>query len=114
MSKNRKRYKDSEFNLDMSYITERVIAMGFPGSGLNSLVRNDVGDIILYCKKYHDLKIKIYNLCNDKFVNPNILQLDTPGIDRKIRLAYFPMMDHNPGPIPIIFKFNIDAVLYLA
>ena len=61
VSKNRRRYKDTEFNLDMSYITERVIAMGFPGSGLNSLVRNDVGEVILYCKKYHDLKIKIYN-----------------------------------------------------
>ena len=24
------------------------------------------------------------------------------------------MMDHNPGPVPIIFKFVIDALLYLA
>jgi len=24
------------------------------------------------------------------------------------------MMDHNPGPLPIIFKFAIDAVLFLA
>lgn len=24
------------------------------------------------------------------------------------------MMDHNPGPIPIIFKFAIDAILFLA
>ena len=24
------------------------------------------------------------------------------------------MMDHNPGPIPIILKFTIDAVCYLA
>lgn len=53
-------------------------------------------------------------MCNDKFVNPNILQLDAPGLERKIKLAYFPMMDHNPGPVAIIFKFCIDAVLYLA
>ena len=24
------------------------------------------------------------------------------------------MMDHNPGPVPLIFKFTVDAVLYLA
>jgi protein-tyrosine phosphatase len=88
--------------------------MGYPGRGFSSLVRNNLGDVVLYFKKYHDLKIKIYNMCNDKFVNPNILQLDTPGLDRKIKLAYFPMMDHNPGPVPIIFRFTIDAVLYLA
>ena len=60
------------------------------------------------------MKIKIYNMCNDKYVDPNILELNCPGLDRKIKLAYFPMMDHNPGPVPIIFKFCIDAVLYLA
>lgn len=108
------RYKDKDFNLDLSYITRRIIAMGYPGSGLNSLVRNNVDDVVNYCKKYHNLKIKIYNLCNDKFVNPNVLQLDTPEGERNIKLAYFPMMDHNPGPIPIILKFNIDLILWLA
>jgi phosphatidylinositol-3,4,5-trisphosphate 3-phosphatase/dual-specificity protein phosphatase PTEN len=114
VSRNRLRYKDCEFNLDLSYITRRVIAMGYPGSGLNGLVRNHVGDVILYFKKYHSLKIKIYNMCNDKFVDPQVLRLETPAQDRDVRLAYFPMMDHNPGPIPTIFKFVIDAVLYLA
>lgn len=56
--------------------------MGYPGSGLSGLVRNDVGDVILYFKKYHDLKIKIYNMCNDKFVNVNVLSFNTPGLDR--------------------------------
>lgn len=63
----------------MSYITRRVIAMGYPGSGLNGLVRNNVGDVILYFKKYHSLKIKIYNMCNDKFVDPQVLRLETPA-----------------------------------
>jgi phosphatidylinositol-3,4,5-trisphosphate 3-phosphatase/dual-specificity protein phosphatase PTEN len=108
------RYKDADFNLDLSYITRRVIAMGYPGSGLSGLVRNHVSDVLTYFKKYHKLKIKIYNMCNDKFVNVNILKLETDGDDRKVKLAYFPMMDHNPGPLPIIFKFAIDAILYLA
>jgi phosphatidylinositol-3,4,5-trisphosphate 3-phosphatase/dual-specificity protein phosphatase PTEN len=108
------RYKDADFNLDLSYITRRVIAMGYPGSGLNGLVRNHIGDVVLYFQKYHDLKIKIYNMCNDKFVDPSVIQMTPPGLNRTLRLAYFPMMDHNPGPVPIILKFTIDAVLYLA
>ena len=114
VSRNRLRYTDADFNLDLSYITSRVIAMGYPGSGLNSLVRNNVDDVLVYFKRYHGLKLKIYNMCNDKFVDPNILEVATAPQDVKVRLAYFPMMDHNPGPLPIIWKFIVDAVLYLA
>jgi len=40
VSRNRLRYKDGDFNLDLSYITSRVIAMGYPGSGIFGLFRN--------------------------------------------------------------------------
>lgn len=114
VSRNRLRYTDADFNLDLSYITNRVIAMGYPGSGLKSLVRNNLDDVLVYFKRYHGLKLKIYNMCNDKFVDPNVLEVGTQPQDEKVRLAYFPMMDHNPGPLPIIWKFIVDAVLYLA
>ena len=41
VSGNRMRYTDGEFNLDLSYITPRVIAMGHPGKGVYSLFRNN-------------------------------------------------------------------------
>ena len=53
-------------------------------------------------------------MCNDKFVNPQILKIETGNGEKDVKLAYFPMMDHNPGPVPIIFKFVIDALLYLS
>lgn len=91
--------------------------MGYPGSGIFGLFRNHLDDVITYFKKYHELKIKIYNMCNDKFVDLNMLSLPV-NIDSKIKteisFAYFPMMDHNPGPIPIIFKFVMDAAMFLA
>ncbi len=71
VSRNRLRYKDGDFNLDLSYITRRVIAMGYPGNGLFGLFRNHIDDVVTYFHKYHELKIKIYNMCNDKFVNVN-------------------------------------------
>jgi phosphatidylinositol-3,4,5-trisphosphate 3-phosphatase/dual-specificity protein phosphatase PTEN len=36
ISGKRKRFKDEQFNLDISYITPRVLAMSFPASGLES------------------------------------------------------------------------------
>jgi phosphatidylinositol-3,4,5-trisphosphate 3-phosphatase and dual-specificity protein phosphatase PTEN len=87
--------------------------MGYPGAGFYSLYRNDMGDVIKYFQKYHGSKVKIYNMCNDKFVDVDILRLKTKR-KQNIKLAYFPMMDHNPGPLPMVFKFAIDAVIFLA
>ena len=40
VSGNRNRYEDGEFNLDLTYITPKVIAMGLPATGIHSLFRN--------------------------------------------------------------------------
>ena len=49
-------------------------------------------------------------MCNDDFVNTKVLSL-TGG---KIKLAYFPFIDHQPGPIDKVFKLVLDAMLYLS
>ena len=45
--------------------------MGFPGAGVFALYRNDIKEVLQYYEKYHNSKIKIYNMCNDKFVDTN-------------------------------------------
>lgn len=40
VSQNRMRFNDEEFNLDLAYISTRVIAMGFPAAGIRSIYRN--------------------------------------------------------------------------
>ena len=86
--------------------------MGFPGEGLQSFYRNNKEDVIKFFAIYHDYRVKIYNLCNDKSINVNILRIKCPN-EQVIKFAYFPMKDHNPGPVPIIFKFTVDAALFL-
>ena len=39
------RYLSNGYNLDLTYITERIIAMAFPASGIESLYRNSVETI---------------------------------------------------------------------
>ena len=44
----KKRYIDETYNLDLSYITPRVIAMAYPASGLDTIYRNDIKKVILF------------------------------------------------------------------
>ena len=110
VSGNRNRYEDGEFNLDLTYITPKVIAMGLPATGIHSLFRNSQADVIRYFKKYHGNHIKIYNMCNEDFVDTNVVELEGGAI----RVAYFPFMDHNPGPVNKVFRLAMDMVLNLA
>jgi phosphatidylinositol-3,4,5-trisphosphate 3-phosphatase/dual-specificity protein phosphatase PTEN len=39
---------ENGFDLDLTYVTNRVIAMAFPGSGLEALYRNSINDVVNY------------------------------------------------------------------
>jgi phosphatidylinositol-3,4,5-trisphosphate 3-phosphatase/dual-specificity protein phosphatase PTEN len=84
VSQNRKRYKDKEFDLDLAPISRRVFAMGFPGEGMRAFYRNSMGDVLRYFGKYHKGKVKIYNLCDDSFINKDKIILPV-SIDEKMR-----------------------------
>lgn len=73
VSQNRKRYQDASFDLDLTPISPRTFAMGFPGEGMKAFYRNSFRDVIKYFGKYHGGKVKIYNLCDDDFINTNKL-----------------------------------------
>ena len=107
VSKQKRRFQDSDFDLDMSYITEKVIAMGFPSTGMQTLYRNSLSDIIKFFKIKHNDIVKVYNLCieKDRIYNKNIFPHSKVGL--------FPATDHNPSPIKLILEFCIDICLYL-
>ena len=107
VSKQKRRYQDSEFDLDMSYITEKVIAMGFPSTGVEKIYRNSLSDVIKFFHIRHNDQVKIYNLCleKDRIYNKNLFPNSKVGL--------FPATDHNPCPIKLILEFCIDICLYL-
>jgi phosphatidylinositol-3,4,5-trisphosphate 3-phosphatase/dual-specificity protein phosphatase PTEN len=45
VSGKKKRFVDRKFNLDLSYITPRIIAMAYPGSGIETVYRNDIDSV---------------------------------------------------------------------
>ena len=96
VSKQKRRFQDSDFDLDMSYITEKVIAMGFPSTGVETMYRNSLSDIIKFFHIRHNDNVKVYNLCleKDRIYNKNVFPNQKVGL--------FPATDHNPSPIKLI------------
>ncbi len=63
VSQNKRRYIDEQFDLDLTYVTDRVIAMSFPSSGSEALYRNSIRDVGEFLDKKHYGHYRVYNLC---------------------------------------------------
>ena len=122
VSKKKRRLTNLDFDLDMAYITKRVIAMGYPSTGFEQLYRNSQSDIKTFIKKYHSKGAKLYNLCIEKEriykkseFNKN--SWSTPPLeidyDYNSPVGLFPFKDHNPPSIKLILEFCVDISLYL-
>lgn len=67
VSQNRKRYIDEKYDLDLSYITPNIIAMGVPSRGINALYRNDENEVAEFLKERHQGKFMIWNLAQKEY-----------------------------------------------
>jgi len=104
VSLNKKRLQTDDFDLDMAYIGERIIAMGFPASGLESLYRNDFSDVRNYLDSHHGSKYWVYNLCSERSYDSSNFYA---------RVSCFPFDDHSPPEFDLIRQFCIEASEWL-
>lgn len=107
VSKKKRRFENEMFDLDMAYVTKRVIAMGYPSTGFEQAYRNSIDDVIRFFHYYHNDNVKIYNLCIEKD------RIYDKSLFTKSFVGLFPAKDHNPCPIKLILEFCVDICLYL-
>lgn len=67
VSGNKKRYIDLDFNLDLSYITPRIIAMAIPGEGFDKIYRNNIYEVQSFLDQKHPNRYLIINLSGIKY-----------------------------------------------
>ena len=58
-----KRLVDGEYDLDLTYVTPRIIAMSFPASNLiQKIYRNNIKTVASYLNDKHQNKYFIFNM----------------------------------------------------
>lgn len=67
VSGKKRRFIDRKYNLDLSYITPRIIAMAYPASGFESTYRNDVIQVSNLLHERHNGNFLIINLSGRKY-----------------------------------------------
>eukprot|EP01012_Entosiphon_sulcatum_P068717 TRINITY_DN9906_c0_g1_i2.p1 TRINITY_DN9906_c0_g1~~TRINITY_DN9906_c0_g1_i2.p1 ORF type:complete len:794 (-),score=145.10 TRINITY_DN9906_c0_g1_i2:106-2433(-) len=103
VSKKKTRFTKDGFNLDLTYITPRIIAMGFPSEGSEGIFRNPMDEVQAFFVKYHGENYRIYNLCSER-AYPE---------DKFVSVARIPFDDHNPPTLTQIRTFCEDAHEFL-
>nr|XP_027105987.1 phosphatidylinositol 3,4,5-trisphosphate 3-phosphatase and protein-tyrosine-phosphatase PTEN2A-like [Coffea arabica]XP_027105988.1 phosphatidylinositol 3,4,5-trisphosphate 3-phosphatase and protein-tyrosine-phosphatase PTEN2A-like [Coffea arabica] len=112
VSQNKRRYQEGGFDLDMTYITENIIAMGFPAGDMSSgffgyvegFYRNHMEEVIKFFETHHKDKYKVYNLCSERLYDVSLFE----G-----KVASFPFDDHNCPPVQLIISFCHSAYSWL-
>lgn len=63
VSLKKRRFVRAGFDMDLSYITDRIIAMGFPSRGCESCYRNSAASTHDFMAQRHPGRFRIWNLC---------------------------------------------------
>ena len=103
VSKKKQRFAYDGFDLDLTYITKNIIAMGYPSTSLEGLYRNPLEDVQKFFNTRHPNHYKIYNLCEEKDYPDNLF----------FKKAYFPFKDHEAPPLNLMRPFCEDAKKFL-
>ena len=114
VSRKKRRFTEGGHDLDLSYVTESIIAMGFPAGDPSSgwfidrvegFYRNRVEDVVRFLDERHAGQFKVFNLCSERLYDPGRFG----GL-----VACFPFDDHNCPPLRLIRPFCESAKAWLA
>jgi len=95
-----RRFQDGSYDLDLAYITDRLIGMSAPASGfVEAAFRNDFSTLRLFLEERHGGHYRVYNLCSERGEDVELWSNATAGVE------WYPVDDHNPGPLEQLQAF---------
>ncbi|PKA53670.1 phosphatidylinositol-3,4,5-trisphosphate 3-phosphatase [Apostasia shenzhenica] len=96
VSKSRRRMLVGGYDLDMSYITERLLAMSYPAERMRAMYRNPLWQVKNVLDTRHPGRYKVYNLCIEENYDP----LHFHG-----RVEVYPFDDNHVPPLSMVKHF---------
>lgn len=100
ISENKRRYQKDGFDLDLTYVTDRVIAMSFPSSGKQAFYRNPIREVARFLDTKHESHYKVYNLCSEKGYDPQFFHY---------RVERVFIDDHNVPSLEDMLKYTASV-----
>uniref|UniRef100_H2LIN4 Transmembrane phosphatase with tensin homology n=1 Tax=Oryzias latipes TaxID=8090 RepID=H2LIN4_ORYLA len=100
ISENKRRYQKDGFDLDLTYVTDRVIAMSFPSSGKQAFYRNPIKEVARFLDTKHEGHYKVFNLCSEKGYDPQHFHY---------RVERVFIDDHNVPALEDMLKFTASV-----
>lgn len=104
VSKEKRRFEEGGFSLDLTYVTNRLIAFGYPAESLEGIYRNHYKDVYNFFEQRHADCYRIYNLCSERSYDKEKFHN---------RVAEFRFDDHCPPPLALFLPFCHDVDAWL-
>ncbi|KAJ4826307.1 Phosphatidylinositol 3,4,5-trisphosphate 3-phosphatase and protein-tyrosine-phosphatase pten1 [Turnera subulata] len=105
VSKHRRRMVVAGYDLDMSYITDNVLAMSFPAERMRAVYRNPLWQVKAVLDMRHNEHYKIFNLCIEETYDPKHFH----G-----RVETYPFDDNHVPPLHMVKLFCESVHSWLA
>ncbi|KAB7504423.1 Phosphatidylinositol 3,4,5-trisphosphate 3-phosphatase TPTE2 [Armadillidium nasatum] len=105
ISQNKRRFQKDGFDLDLTYVAPRIIAMSFPSSGRIAMYRNDIKEVARFLNTKHKDHYRVYNLCSER-------HYDVRYFNGSVRR--FTVDDHNVPSLKEMLEFSEDVRSWLS
>ncbi|KAH0464598.1 hypothetical protein IEQ34_007384 [Dendrobium chrysotoxum] len=105
VSKSRRRMLVAGYDLDMSYITNHLLAMSYPGERVRAMYRNPLWQVKHVLEVRHPGRYKVYNLCIEENYDPAHFH----G-----RVEVYPFDDNHVPPLSVIKLFCESIYTWLS
>ncbi|EJD05379.1 uncharacterized protein FOMMEDRAFT_152681 [Fomitiporia mediterranea MF3/22] len=109
VSGNKARFKDKQLDmeLDLIYLTDHIIVMGFPATGVEGLYRNRREDTKKFLDHRHGKNYWVFNFCP-------LRENSYPASFFEGRVSRYPFPDHHAPPLAIFPLFVREAREWLS
>ena len=103
-------FSEGEHNIDLTYVTTKIIATSFPSEGFMSCYRNNIIDVARFLDEKHGIekfgehRFRVYNLCSE-------MSYDETIFHDQVRRVCIP--DHNVPTVAQMIAFVEEANKWL-